>query len=92
MPIESKKDETMLEEEEDSDNSNNFCSDDHSKEKSAIEVNDDGKVSAYVDKIRMHDKNKKKNDQYPFEMIDNIANTMKKLENIVTDCYSESDK
>ena len=40
----------------------------------------------------MHDKNGKEIYQYPFEMIDNIANTMKKLEKIIIDYSSDSEK
>ena len=82
----------MHKEEADSDERKEVSHDNHSNKRSAINMNSDGKVSQHEDKSIMHEKNTREKYQCTFEMIDNIANTMKILENAVVDHYSDSEK
>ena len=80
VPMESKKEGTTLEEDENNENSKEVSCDYCSVEKSEIRVSDDGNDNGCVDARRMHDRNGNERNQCTFEMIDNISNTMKKLE------------
>ena len=91
MPMDSEKEGITVEEENNDDNKEISC--DHcSVKKSAMGENNDINYDECLDTSRMDDMNMIESNQCPFEMIDNIANAMKKLENVAIAYCSESDK
>ena len=91
MPNESKQKKMLLENEE-NDTKNEISGDYCRDKKSSIGENDDINCDECVESNRIAEINAKENNQCPFEMIDNITKTMKRLENIVVDYYSDSDE
>ena len=91
VPMDSKKEGTTVEEENNDSDKERSCYD-HSVKKHAMGENSDSDYNECADTSRVDDVNLNESSQCPFEMTDNIANAMKKLENIAIDHYSESDK
>ena len=78
MPKESKQEGTLLENEE-NENKNETRGCYHSAKKSVIGENNDSNYNECDDANRFVEGNLKENNQCPFEMIDDIAKTMKKI-------------
>ena len=91
VPNECNREGTSVENEANNDVNNEISGDYDSDIKSAIGEHNDRNHNKSGDVNRIAEGNVKESNQCPFEMIDNIANAMKKLENIVIDCYSDSD-